>query len=74
MLKKAERLWDAEPGTPDGDAVEVLVMLIEDYEARHSPIPAPNPFAAVLFVMEQMGLRGAIWSAPSAAGATCRTC
>ena len=55
-LKEAERLWDAEPGTPDGDAVEVLVTLIEDYEARHIPIPAPDPIAAVLFMMEQMGL------------------
>ncbi|MBI4184525.1 MAG: transcriptional regulator [Proteobacteria bacterium] len=55
-LKEAERLWDARPGTPEGDRVEVLVTLIEVYEARHHPIPAPDPIAAVLFMMEQKRL------------------
>jgi HTH-type transcriptional regulator/antitoxin HigA len=55
-LKEVERLWDAEPGTPAGDRVEVLVTLIEAYEAEHFPIPAPDPIAAIAFVMEQKGL------------------
>src|ERR1700741_1883915 len=55
-LKEVERLWDADPGTPDGDRVEVLVTLIEAYEATHYPIPAPDPIAAIEFMMEQKGL------------------
>jgi HTH-type transcriptional regulator/antitoxin HigA len=55
-LKEVERLWEAEPGTPDGDHVEVLVTLIEAYEAKHFPIPAPDPIAAIEFMMEQKGL------------------
>jgi HTH-type transcriptional regulator/antitoxin HigA len=55
-LAEVERLWDADPGTAEGDHVEVLTTLIEDYEARHFPIPAPDPIAAVVFMMEQMGL------------------
>jgi HTH-type transcriptional regulator/antitoxin HigA len=55
-LKEAERLWDAEPGTPEGDYVEVLATLIEAYEATHYPISAPDPIAAILFMMEQKGL------------------
>src|SRR5258708_26386996 len=55
-LKDAERLWDADPGTPAGDHVDVLVTLIEAYEAKHSPIPAPDPIAAILFMMEQKEL------------------
>ena len=55
-LKEVERFWDANPGTPAGDRVEVLVTLIEAYEAKHHPIPAPDPIAAVLFMMEQKGL------------------
>jgi HTH-type transcriptional regulator/antitoxin HigA len=55
-LKEAERLWDADPGTADGDRVEVLVTLIEAYETRHHPIPAPDPIAAIEFMMEQKGL------------------
>jgi HTH-type transcriptional regulator / antitoxin HigA len=55
-LAQAELLWEADPGTPEGDHVEVLTTLIEDYEARHHPIAAPDPVAAVLFMTEQMGL------------------
>lgn len=55
-LKEAERLWDADPGTPDGDLVDVLVTLIQAYEARHYPIEAPDPIAAIAFMMEQKGL------------------
>ena len=55
-LKEVERLWNAEPGTPAGDRVEVLVTLIEAYEAEHFPIPAPDPIAAIEFAMEQQGL------------------
>src|SRR5713101_4493881 len=55
-LKEVERLWDAEPGTPDGDRVEVLVTLIEAYEAEHYPISAPDPIAAIEFMMEQKNL------------------
>jgi HTH-type transcriptional regulator / antitoxin HigA len=55
-LTEAERLSDANPGTADGDRVEVLVTLIEAYETRHHPIPAPDPIAATEFMMEQKGL------------------
>lgn len=55
-LAEVERLWNAEPGTPNGDRVEVLSTLIEAYEAFHHPIAAPDPIAAVLFMMEQRGL------------------
>jgi len=55
-LKEVERLWRAEPGTPNGDRVEVLVTLIEAYEAEHHPISAPDPIGAIEFMMEQKGL------------------
>ena len=55
-LEEADRLWDAEPGTPDGDQIEVLSTLIEAYEAKHHPIRAPDPIGAILFMMDQQGL------------------
>ena len=55
-LKEVDRLWEAEPGTPEGDRVDVLVTLIEAYEAKHHPIPAPDPIAAIEFMMAQRGL------------------
>jgi HTH-type transcriptional regulator / antitoxin HigA len=55
-LREVESLWKAEPGTPEGDYVEVLATLIEAYEAAHHPVPPPDPIAAIVFMMEQKGL------------------
>lgn len=55
-LREIEHLWDAEPGSPEGDLVEVLSTLLEAYEAKHHPISAPDPIAAIEFMMEQKGL------------------
>jgi HTH-type transcriptional regulator / antitoxin HigA len=55
-LKEVERLWDADPGTSEGDVVDVLTTLIEAYEAEHFPIAAPDPIAAIQFMMDQKGL------------------
>jgi HTH-type transcriptional regulator/antitoxin HigA len=55
-LREIERLWDAEPDSPEGDQVEVLSTLLEAYEAKHHPIPAPDPIAAIEFMTEQKGL------------------
>jgi HTH-type transcriptional regulator/antitoxin HigA len=52
-LKEIERRWGAGSGTAEGDYVEVLATLVEAYEARHHPIPAPDPIAAIEFMMEQ---------------------
>ncbi|MGM0575991.1 MAG: helix-turn-helix domain-containing protein [Myxococcota bacterium] len=55
-LERVEELWGAEPGTPEGDELEVLVTLIDDYEERHHAIDPPDPIDAILFRMEQEGL------------------
>jgi HTH-type transcriptional regulator/antitoxin HigA len=55
-LKEIERLFDAEPGTPDGDRMEILSILVETYEDEHYDIPAPDPVEAILYYMESRGL------------------
>ena len=55
-LKAIERLMDAKRGTSDGDKLDILVTLVEAYEARHFPLDLPDPVAAIRFVMEQRGL------------------
>ena len=32
---------EAEPGTPEGDRLDVLATLVEAFEARHFPVPRP---------------------------------
>ena len=55
-LKELEIVFDAEPGTPEGDIGEVLVLLIEDYEKKHFPIDSPDPIEAIKYIMEEKGL------------------
>ena len=55
-LREVERLWGARSGTPDADKLEILVTLIDAYEAKHHPIDPPDPIDAIVFRMEQMGL------------------
>jgi len=38
-LKRVEEIWNAEPGTPEGEELDKLVDMIEEYEAVHYPIP-----------------------------------
>lgn len=57
-LKDISRLMesDPEPGTPDGDRLDILATLVQTYEARHFPIDLPDPVEAIKFRMEQAGL------------------
>lgn len=55
-LKKIERLFDAKPGTADGDRLEVLTALISVYEEKHHAVPLPNPIDAIHYYMESRGL------------------
>ena len=54
-LKRLEVIFDAKPGSSIGDELEVLGILIEQYENEHFPIGLPDPIEAIRFRMEQMG-------------------
>ena len=55
-LKEIEALMDATRGTPEGDRLDVLVTLVEAWEAKHYPMDLPDPVAAIQYHMEQQGL------------------
>jgi HTH-type transcriptional regulator/antitoxin HigA len=55
-LKAIEHRMGAKRNTPEGDELDVLVTLVEAYEARHFPLDLPDPVAAIKFVMEQRDL------------------
>ena len=54
-MERLEAIFDARFGTPEGDELEVLGILIEKYEQEHFPIDMPDPVEAIKFRMEQMG-------------------
>lgn len=55
-LKEIESLMMAEADSPEGEKLDVLVTLIEAYEAKHFPMDLPDPVAAIKFEMERKGL------------------
>jgi HTH-type transcriptional regulator / antitoxin HigA len=55
-LSDVARLWGARSGTRDGDRLDVLATLIDNYEAQHYPMDPPDPVEAIKFRMEQQGL------------------
>jgi len=56
-LKRLEVIFDAPIGTPEGDEADLLGLLIDDYEKKHYPIPAPDPIEAIRIRMEEMHLK-----------------
>ena len=42
VLEVIQKLWDAEPNTPEGDTLEVLITLVEAYEEKHYHIDPPK--------------------------------
>ena len=56
-LKEIEGLMTAKPNSPEGDRLDVLVTLVEAWEAKHYPLDLPDPVAAIRYHMERNELR-----------------
>ena len=54
-IERLEVIFDAKKGSPEGDELEVLGILLEHYENDQFPIDLPDPIEAIKFRMEQMG-------------------
>ena len=54
-LERLETIFYAKKGSPEGDELEVLGILVDQYENEHFPIGLPDPIEAIKFRMEQMG-------------------
>jgi len=44
------------PNSKDSDELEVLSILIKEYENEHFPVPKPNPIEAIRFRLDQMNM------------------
>jgi HTH-type transcriptional regulator / antitoxin HigA len=58
-IAEVRRLWGAEPDTDDGNRLDVLMVLVEDYENRNHAIEPPDPIEAIQIRMEAMALQRA---------------
>lgn len=56
-LKRLEVIFDAKKGSKDGDELELLSLLIDNYEKEKYHIDLPDPIEAIKFRMEQLGYK-----------------
>ena len=54
-LDRLEMIFDARPGTTEGDELEILGILIDKYEKENYPFDFPDPIEAIGFRLEQLG-------------------
>ena len=47
---------DIKEGTATSDELEVLSILIKEYEVAKYPVPSPSPLEAIKFRLDQMGI------------------
>lgn len=47
---------DLKPESKESDELEVLSILVKEYELDHYPVPKPSPLEAIKFRLEQMGM------------------
>ena len=58
-LEWVDGLFDkkVKPNSPDGEALQVALLLIKDYEDKHYPVPLPDPIEAIKLKMQERGLK-----------------
>lgn len=56
-LKRVGELLNSEPGSQEYEELELLSILIDNYENKSFVINEPDPISIIGFVMEQRGLK-----------------
>jgi len=55
-VKRTMEIFHTEPGTVLHDELELLLILVKDYEDKHIIIPDLNPIDVIKLKMEEMGI------------------
>jgi len=56
-IKRTMEIFQALPGTAEADELDLLLVLVKDYEDKHFVMPALDPIEAIKLKMEERGLR-----------------
>jgi HTH-type transcriptional regulator/antitoxin HigA len=55
-LAEVRRLWGSAAGTKEGDRLDVLMVLLDAYEAEQHAIEPPDPIEAIEVRMAELGI------------------
>lgn len=51
------RIFHAEPNTSEGDELELLMVLVKDYDEKHFVLPKLDPIEVIKTKMSEMGMK-----------------
>lgn len=59
ILDYVDQLFDkkVKPNSPEGEQLQIALLLIKQYEDAHYPVPVPDPIEAIKIKMEEKGLK-----------------
>ncbi|MFP5040705.1 helix-turn-helix domain-containing protein [Parasediminibacterium sp. JCM 36343] len=50
-------IFHAAEGTPEAEELELLLVLVKDYDDKHYVLPSVNPLDAIKYKMEERGIK-----------------
>ncbi len=56
-VTRTMEIFHAVPGTQESDELDLLLLLVKDYEDRHIRLPELDPIAVIKLKMEERGLK-----------------
>ena len=56
-LKRTIEIFHASPGSKEDQELELLLVLVKDYEDKHIVMPALDPIEVIKYKMEELGLK-----------------
>ncbi len=58
-LDWADEMFDKKvsPDSPEGEKLQIVLLLIKQYEDQHYPVPKPDPIDAIKGKMDDLGLK-----------------
>lgn len=56
-ISRIEELFDSEPGSHLFDELELLAVLVKDYEDNFYPMPSPDPVKVIKLKMTELGMK-----------------
>lgn len=56
-VKRTMEIFHAEEGTSEADELDLLLVLVKDYEDKNIQLPAVDPIEAIKLKMEEKGMK-----------------
>lgn len=56
-LARTIEIFHAEDDSPEADELDLLLVLVKDYEDKNIPIPSPDPLEVIKLKLSEKGLK-----------------